>query len=74
MNPSQRRFLEFHCRHVEITWRWHFGQAQLRAAAAEVSATIWFADLDELVDEGLMTRGIGCADFHITNAGREVLK
>lgn len=74
-NGAQRRFLEFHTRHVEIAWIWYFLNTQLRAIAVTGhTATIWRDDLDELVRLRLMVRGHGCADYNITNAGREACK
>jgi hypothetical protein len=69
-NAAQQRFLRFHTRLVE-KWRWHFVETQLRAYTEHgQTATIWKDDLAELLHRGLMFKGMGAADVHLTEQGR----
>jgi len=81
LSAAQLRFMRFHHEHMVEKWSWHFLNSQLRARAtvptATVSrnetATIWRRELDELIGRGLMFKGMGVADVHLTDAGRAAI-
>lgn len=74
LNPSQRAFLRFHCRHTPAQWRWHFVGTQLRVRTEHgQGATIWKDDLGQLLALGLMRRGVG-EIIEITESGRVAVR
>lgn len=69
LNRDQERFLLLHKHQLVLEWRWLFGEASLRAAAAgDVAATISRRDLLALVGAGLC-RLRGVAQVTLTRAG-----
>jgi hypothetical protein len=74
LNAAQMAFLALHAAsQPPHTWRWHFAGSALRATGEAGSATIWADDLDALVEAGHLRRGVGCADCHVTMAGRDAV-
>jgi hypothetical protein len=69
--PEQSRFLHLHSPHGSVTrWQWHFSSTALRAyTETGRTATIWRDALEELVAQGLMRWGHGCADVVLTSQG-----
>jgi hypothetical protein len=74
MTPTQRAFLAFHLAHQVERWRWHFLGCQLRAHAGRRTATVSVWEMDDLLGQGLMFKGAGCADVHLTELGRAALQ
>lgn len=73
LSTTQRNFMALHVKHAVDRWQWHFCSTQLRAHAGRRSATIWYGELDDLVQRGLMLRSHG-ATVSVTLAGREWVK
>jgi hypothetical protein len=73
LTTAQRNFLRLHVKRTVDRWQWHFCSTQLRAHAGRRSATIWYGELDDLVQRGLMLRSHG-ATVYATMAGAEMVK
>lgn len=73
LSVAQHNFLHLHVKYAVDMWQWHFGKTQLRAHVGRRRATIASAELDDLVQRGLMYRGLG-ATVYATEAGRETAK
>jgi hypothetical protein len=70
--PEQLRFMHFHQRQLVSSWRWLMKETQLRAFNERGhTATLSRYEVAELIDAGLMFKGAGCADVHLTSWGRD---
>lgn len=65
--------MRLHKERVITSWRWVFGYAQLRASDGYDTATISAQALDDLIRDGFMIRGAGCAEVYLTELGRMVV-
>jgi hypothetical protein len=72
LSVAQRNFLRLHVKYAVDMWQWHFCKTQLRAHVGRRRATIWVAELDDLIARGLMSKGHG-ATVYATQSGCEAV-
>lgn len=74
-SPDQLRFLHLHlhAHHLVDRWRWLMQGSLLRAWAGGRTATLSRMEVDELVAAGLLFKGAGAADVHLTSQGRDAV-
>lgn len=73
LSADQLNFLALHVKRHVFMWQWLFGDSMLRAITNRPTIAIRRADLDDLIERGLMCRGDGVADVYPTQAGRECI-
>jgi hypothetical protein len=70
LNDAQVDFLALHIRYVVERWQWVFADGMLRAFAPRARcASVSRAELDDLVQRGLVERGPG-QTVRVTDAGK----
>lgn len=73
LTRSQLNFLALHSRTVVERWQWHFQETQLRAHAAQRSATIASDELADLIERGMMYRVGGSFAVYPTSHGKALV-
>jgi hypothetical protein len=74
LSVDQANFLALHVKRIVFMWQWVFSDAMLRASSGRRSIAIRRAELDDLIERGLMIRGSGAADVHPTADGVAALE
>lgn len=73
LTRSQLNFLALHSRTVVDRWKWHFRETQLRAHAAQRSATVSRDELTDLIERGLMYQVGGSFAVYPTSDGKALV-